>query len=450
MNCTKSRRDIAYELKLKHRGPEVYFRGLIEISNKCRKNCLYCGIRCGNCNVERYEMSDGQVLHEAQFALDAGYGSIAIQGGERTDSAFIERITRLIYAIRRLQPGGNPLDAVPHRRGGASLAVPGGENNLGITLSLGEQEREVYREWKRAGATRYLLRIEASNRELYEKLHPGYGAAEEGMESLKENTVIPDNCGDLQNCAGVQNFRDSHTCRDSQTCWDSQNCRDSQTCRDSQNCRKSQICREARMHSYDARVQALHDLKSEGYLLGSGIMIGLPFQTRKNLDEDLQFLKDLQVDMVGMGPYIPHKDTPLGQIVSSWRSGDPSLTATLPPHFKELAVLPRGDFWNIGNEELLELSIDMVARLRILMPHINIAATTALQVLHPYGREMALLAGANVIMPNMTETSLRGNYSLYEGKHGVEDDAASTRDKLLDNLSRMGIPVGWNLRGDWR
>ncbi|MBR1949275.1 MAG: radical SAM protein [Bacteroidales bacterium] len=426
MNCTKSRRDKAYELKLKHRGPEVYFRGLIEISNICRKNCLYCGIRRGNCNVERYEMSDAQVLQEAQFALDAGYGSIAIQGGERTDSAFIERITRLIYAIRRLQPGGNPLDAVPHRRGGDAPVVPGGENNLGITLSLGEQEREVYREWKNAGATRYLLRIEASNRELYEKLHPGYGAAEEGMDSFQENTVTPDNCRELQNCAGVQN------------------------CGDSQTCSKSQICREARMHSYDARVQALHDLKSEGYLLGSGIMIGLPFQTRKNLDEDLQFLKDLQVDMVGMGPYIPHKDTPLGQIVSSWRSGDPSLTDTLPPHFKELAVLPRGDFWNLTNGELLELSIDMVARLRILMPHINIAATTALQVLHPYGREMALLAGANVIMPNMTETSLRGNYSLYEGKHGVEDDAASTRDKLLDNLSRMGIPVGWNLRGDWR
>jgi len=442
MYCTKSRRDKAYELKLKHRGPEVYFRGLIEISNICRKNCHYCGIRRGNCNVERYEMTDAQVLQEAQFALDAGYGSIAIQGGERTDSAFIERITRLIYAIRRLQPGGNPLDAVPQGRGsGVSASVSGEQgavNGLGITLSLGEQEREVYREWKNAGATRYLLRIEASNRELYEKLHPGYGAAGEGMESLKENTVIPDNCRELQNCAGVQN------CRDSQTCGDSQ------TCRDSQNCSKSQICREARLHSYDARVQALHDLKSEGYLLGSGIMIGLPFQTRKNLDEDLQFLKDLQVDMVGMGPYIPHKDTPLGQIVSSWRNGDPSLTDTLPPHFKELAVLPRGDFWNIENEELLELCIDMVARLRILMPHINIAATTALQVLHPYGREMALLAGANVIMPNMTETSLRGNYSLYEGKHGVEDDAASTRDKLLENLSRMGIPVGWNLRGDWR
>ena len=329
-------------------------------------------------------MTDEQVLQEAQFALDAGYGSIAIQGGERSDSAFIERINRLLYQIRRLQPGGSS---------GANT------NNLGITLSLGEQSREVYREWKNAGASRYLLRIEASNRALYEKIHPG----------------------------------DEH-------------------------------------HSYERRGQALHDLKSEGYLLGSGIMIGLPFQTHAHLEEDLQFLKDLQVDMVGMGPYIPHKDTPLGQIVNWWKETSPHVAAAvlregalrgtafleepslaaLPEHLRQLAMQPRGDFWNLSNAELLDLCIDMVARLRILMPHINIAATTALQVLHPDGREMALLAGANVIMPNMTESSLRGNYSLYEGKQGVADDAASTRDKLLENLARLEIPVGWNRPGDWR
>lgn len=387
MDCTRRRRhEEALALKLKHRGPEVYFRGLIEISNKCRKNCLYCGIRGGNCNVQRYEMTDEQVLQEAQFALDAGYGSIAIQGGERSDSAFIERIARLLYQIRRLQPGGSSGAARLQYGPGSSKsgAAPvanntnsaNNTNNLGITLSLGEQSREVYREWKNAGASRYLLRIEASNRELYEKIHPG----------------------------------DEY-------------------------------------HSYQRRVQALHDLKSEGYLLGSGIMIGLPFQTHAHLEEDLQFLKDLQVDMVGMGPYIPHKDTPLGQIVNWWK--EPSLAA-LPEHLRQLALQPRGDFWNLSNAELLELCIDMVARLRILMPHINIAATTALQVLHPDGREMALLAGANVIMPNMTESSLRGNYSLYEGKQGVADDAASTRDKLLENLARLGIPVGWNSRGDWR
>ncbi|MBQ6574167.1 MAG: radical SAM protein [Bacteroidales bacterium] len=389
MDCTRRRRhEEALALKLKHRGPEVYFRGLIEISNKCRKNCLYCGIRGGNCNVQRYEMTDEQVLQEAQFALDAGYGSIAIQGGERSDSAFIERITRLLYQIRRLQPGG------------ASCA---NTNNLGITLSLGEQSREVYREWKNAGASRYLLRIEASNRDLYEKIHPGFaltGSAQETAHNTQQ--PMPE---------------------------------------------RGAACSEAQMHSYQRRLQALHDLKSEGYLLGSGIMIGLPFQTHAHLEEDLQFLKDLQVDMVGMGPYIPHKDTPLGQIVAWWK--EPSLT-TLPEHLRQLAMQPRGDFWNLSNAELLDLCIDMVARLRILMPHINIAATTALQVLHPDGREMALLAGANVIMPNMTESSLRGNYSLYEGKQGVADDAASTRDKLLENLARLEIPVGWNRPGDWR
>ncbi len=384
MNCKLGQRHKeAYELKLRHRGPQVFFRGLIEISNKCRKNCLYCGIRGGNCQVERYEMTDVQVLQEAQFALDAGYGSVAIQGGERSDSAFVERITRLIYQIRRLQPGGDPLKQL---QPGTATNPPSSQlNNLGITLSLGEQSREVYKEWLQAGAGRYLLRIEASNIELYQKLHPGFDLT--GKNS-----------------------------------------------------------KDAAIHSYQTRVQALQDLKSTGYLLGSGIMIGLPFQTHQHLDEDLQFLKNLQVDMVGMGPYIPHKDTPLGQIVEYW-NGE---RETLPYNLIPLASQPRGDFWNFTNEQLLQLSIDMVARLRILMPHINIAATTALQVLHPDGREMALLSGANVIMPNMTETSLRGNYSLYEGKQGVADDAASTRDKLLENLSRLDIPVGWNKKGDWR
>ena len=384
MDCTKGRRNLqqeAYALKLQHRGPQVYFRGLIEISNRCRKNCLYCGIRAGNAQVCRYEMSDEQVLREAQFALDAGYGSVAIQGGERSDSEFIEKITRLVWQIRHLQKGGNP-EGVMQLASEKASTLP--LNNLGITLSLGEQPQEVYREWKKAGATRYLLRIETSNMELYEKIHPGF--------ALTGNNV-----------------------------------------------------KDAANHSMLRRLQALADLKSENYLLGSGVMIGLPFQTYEHLQEDLQFLKNLGVDMVGMGPYIPHYDTPLGQIVSHWRNGTP-----LPDNLKELASQPRGDFWNMSNSELLEVSLQMVARLRILLPDINIAATTALQVLHPMGREQALLHGANVIMPNMTETQLRGNYSLYQGKQGVEDDAVSTRDKLLENLSGLGISVGWDERGDRR
>ncbi len=384
MDCTKGRRNLqqeAYALKLQHRGPQVYFRGLIEISNRCSKNCLYCGIRAGNAQVCRYEMSDEQVLREAQFALDAGYGSVAIQGGERSDSEFIEKITRLVWQIRHLQKGGNP-ESVMQLASEKASTLP--LNNLGITLSLGEQPQEVYREWKKAGATRYLLRIETSNKELYEKIHPGF--------ALTGNNA-----------------------------------------------------KDAANHSMLRRLQALADLKSENYLLGSGVMIGLPFQTYEHLQEDLQFLQNMGVDMVGMGPYIPHYDTPLGQIVSHWRNGTP-----LPDNLKELASQPRGDFWNMSNSELLEVSLQMVARLRILLPDINIAATTALQVLDPMGREQALLHGANVIMPNMTETQLRGNYSLYQGKQGVEDDAVSTRDKLLENLSGLGISVGWDERGDRR
>ena len=373
--------------------------------------------------MQRYEMTDAQVLHEAQFALDAGYGSVAIQAGERTDSAFVERVARLVAMIRRLQPGGDPLKVLGSGSGscsgggiGSGNAVPGKLNDLGITLSLGEQGREVYREWKAAGATRYLLRIEASNRELYEKLHPGFRYT---------GPVHPDSSAVSQ----AANGQDGAIVADV----------------------AGTNCREAELHSYDRRVQALYDLKNEGYLLGSGIMVGLPFQTYAHLDEDLKFLQELGVDMVGMGPYIPHKDTPLGQIVEYWKSEDSGAGKIfLPDNLIQLAQQPRGDFWNLSSRELLDLSIDMVARLRILMPHINIAATTALQVLDPFGREEALLAGANVIMPNMTETSLRGNYSLYEGKPGVADDAVSTRNGLLDNLNRLGIPVGWNSKGDWR
>ena len=386
-------------------------------------------------------MQDEEVLREAQFALDAGYGSIALQGGERTDSTFVERITRLVHKMRHLRPGGE--------------GVPGPElNTLRITLSLGEQERGVYRAWKDAGASRYLLRIEASNKELYEKLHPGFRYTSELALPCEDKHTVGESVG--SGIVGARKYTVGESVGSAGRSVDGDSVgsgmRGAGRYVDGESVGSDmggagKFCREAEMHSYERRVQALLDLKSEGYLLGSGVMIGLPFQTYANLDEDLHFVKELEVDMVGMGPFIPHKDTPLGQIVSYWKDGS---ACGLPDNLKVLASLPRGDFWNMGNEDLLELCIDMVARLRIMMPHINIAATTAMQVLDPCGREKALMAGANVIMPNMTETSLRGNYSLYEGKQGVADDAESTRDKLLDNLSRLGIPVGWNLKGDWR
>ena len=155
---------------------KVYLRGLIEISNICKKNCLYCGIRCGNCSVQRYELSDEQILQEAQFALDSGYGSVVLQGGERTDSAYVERIARLVYQIKQLRPSAVAA-------GFATSAGVVSDQPLGITLSLGEQSREVFREWYNAGAHRYLLRIEASNRQLYEKIHPSATDIEKKLHS---------------------------------------------------------------------------------------------------------------------------------------------------------------------------------------------------------------------------------------------------------------------------
>lgn len=319
--------DSAYRTKLETVGEKVYLRGLIEISNICRKNCLYCGIRSGNTDVSRYELSEDEVLDAAKFALEAGYGSLVIQGGERHDKKFVTKISRLVSKIKLL-----------------SEQYP-----LGITLSLGEQPREVYREWFEAGAHRYLLRIESSNGELYSRIHP----------------------------------------------YDSN-------------------------HTFKSRMDALHDLKSVGYQVGTGVMIGLPFQTLDDLANDLLFFRDFDIDMCGMGPYIEHSQTPL------WNYRD--------------QLLP--------TERRLDLSIRMVALLRLLMPDINIAATTAMQTLHPEGREMAIMAGANVIMPNMTIQSVRSEYRIYENKPGIEDDAAISKSKLESFLGEKNIPIGWNQWGD--
>lgn len=322
----------------------VYLRGLIELSNICRKNCLYCGIRSGNTLVERYELTDSQILELAEFALVNGYGSVVLQGGERCDSGYVERIAELVSQIKSLRYGDYP--------------------PLGITLSLGEQTLETYRMWREAGAHRYLLRIETSNPELYRKIHPGESAAE------------------LTN------------------------------------------------HSFDTRLEALYNIRSVGFITGTGVMIGLPFQTKADLERDLDFFCNFGVDMVGMGPYIPHKDTPLGRMV-------------MDSSFKDT-----GDFQNYTPGQRLELSLYMIRELRRRMPHINIAATTALQVLAEDGRERAVSEGANVIMPNLTISSMRKKYQLYEGKSDLNDDAMSTKLKLEKALAKSGAVIGWFDAGD--
>ena len=314
----------AYKVKKKTVGESVYLRGLVEISNICRKNCLYCGIRRDNLNTGRYELTSEEVLEAAAFAADQGYGSMVIQGGERTDSKFIDKITSLLVEIKRRWP-------------------------LGITLSLGEQTEDVYREWFVAGAHRYLLRIESSTKELYEKIHP--------VDAV---------------------------------------------------------------HSYETRVQALRDLRKCGYQVGTGVMIGLPFQTAANLADDLLFFKEMDIDMCGMGPYLEHSETPLY-----------AFRHMIPDQMRRL-----------------DLSLRMVALLRLLMPDINIAATTAMQAIVPDGRERAIMAGANVLMPNLTLSDVREEYQIYQNKPGVGEDAAISSSRTEQRLREMKIPIGYGQWGD--
>ncbi len=316
----------AYSLKLRTIGSKVYLRGLIEFSNICRKNCYYCGIRCENKNTERYELSDEEVLTAVDFAWRNRYGSVVLQSGEQQSPRFTARIATLLQKIKA------------HTN-----------NEVGVTLSCGEQSADTYRQWFNAGAHRYLLRIETSNKELYYKLHP--------------NDAI---------------------------------------------------------HAFENRLAALKDLQQLGYQVGTGVMIGLPFQTVEDLADDLLFFKAMNVDMVGMGPYLEHKDTPLYE-------------------YRHLLLSPA---------ERLELSLKMIATLRLLLPDINIAATTALQVLHPEGREQAVQAGANIIMPNMTIAAARPNYCIYDEKPGMEDDAEISKSKLETNLRKAGIEIAYGEWGD--
>jgi len=173
-------------------------------------------------------------------------------------------------------------------------------------------------------------------------------------------------------------------------------------------------------HSYEARLCALFDLKKAGYQTGTGVMVGLPGQTVFDLADDLLFFKDFDVDMVGMGPYLEHEDTPLYALRS--------------------LLLPQ--------EKRLTLTLQMISLLRLMMPSINITATTALQVIDPFGRERAVLAGANIIMPNMTIPEVRQNYQIYNNKPGIQDDAEISKSHLEERLRKMGIAIAWEEWGD--
>ena len=308
-------------------GNKVYFRGLVELSNVCTKNCFYCGIRRDNRKVQRYTMSDDEIVSCAVRAWRMGLGSAVLQSGERSDPAFVELIERVLRRI---------------------VSETGGD--LGITLSLGEQSEETYRRWREAGAKRYLLRIEEADPALYSELHPAD-------------------------------------------------------------------------HSWSARRDCILLLQKCGYQTGTGVMCGLPGQTHDHLAGDLLFMKEIDADMIGMGPYLPHPDTPLAS------------------HFPDFEK---------KRTDLLFLGLKMIACARLLMPDVNIASTTALQTLRPDGRELGLLAGANVIMPNVGSESRKRNYRLYTGKPDSEDSPETVLARLRTAIESIGCEIVLGEPGDPR
>lgn len=311
-------------IKEEYIGNKVWFRGLIEFSNVCGKDCLYCGIRKGNRNLVRYDLSDDEILEAANFAYKNRYGSIALQSGEIESTVSTNRIENLLKRIKDLSNG-----------------------ELGVTLSVGEQTPEVYRKWYEAGAHRYLLRVEATNEELYKKIHP-----------------------------------------------------------------------DNPKHSFKRRLDCLKNLQDIGYQTGTGVMIGLPFQKYEDLAGDLLFMKEFNIDMCGMGPYIEHADTPLAS------------------HSEKLLPLAAR----------FDLTLKMIAIIRIMMKDINIVAATALQAIDPVGREKAIKIGANIIMPNITPGRYRDSYKLYDNKPCTDDSAEDCQNCLE---ARIGLADAEIIYGEW-
>ncbi len=281
-------------------GDEVHLRGLIEFSNICRNNCLYCGIRKDNKSVCRYHMTEEEIVSTAQKAAQMGFKTIVMQSGE--DMYYNkERMSRIIEQIKKF--------------------------DVAITLSIGERTYEEYKAFREAGADRYLMRIETTDKELYHKLDPNM--------------------------------------------------------------------------SWQHRYECLMMIKELGYELGSGIMVGLPKQSIESIADDLLFLKAIGVDMAGIGPFIPHPQTPLAKEQGG----------------------------------TLELSLRTMAVMRLLMPDINIPATTAMESLHPQGRIKALQAGANVVMPNVNSGEYMKLYELYPHKP-IEGFTQSDIVKKIESIGR--------------
>lgn len=299
----------ALRIRTEYYGTSVFTRGLIEFTNICKNDCFYCGIRKSNPNVERYRLSEEEILSCCENGYALGYRTFVLQGGE--DPWYNDdRMTEIVRKIRSLYP------------------------DCAITLSLGERSYESYRRLKEAGADRYLLRHETANEEHYRMLHP---------EEM----------------------------------------------------------------SLANRKQCLYNLKELGYQVGAGFMVGAPGQTFDHLAEDLVFLKELQPEMVGIGPFIPHHDT-------------------------EFADYPAGS---------VKLTLFLLSVIRIMLPYVLLPATTALGTMDPLGREKGMKAGANVVMPNLSPVKNRKQYELYDNKICTGEEAAECRGCLGRRMASVGFEI---------
>jgi len=297
---------MATERRREFYGEDVYLRGLVELTNYCKNDCFYCGIRRSNTLLDRYRLSLDTILTCCKTGYELGYRTFVLQGGE--DPFFHDdRVIEIVSEIRKQYP------------------------DCAITLSLGERFRESYQKFFDAGANRYLLRHETADAEHYAKLHP---------ESM----------------------------------------------------------------NLERRKECLWYLKEIGYQVGTGFMVGSPFQTTECLIADLRFLQQLQPAMIGIGPFIVHRDTPFH-------------------------LYPSGS---------LSLTLRLIAMLRLMFPYALIPATTALGTIDPQGRELGLRAGANVVMPNLSPVEVRRKYELYDNKLHTDKEAAENKILLANSVAAAG------------
>lgn len=289
-----------------HKGENIHLRGLIEFSNICKCTCKYCGLRCENKEIERYRLSEEEIISTAKKATILGFKTVVLQSGE--DSFYtIEKLCKIIKEIKKF--------------------------DVAITLSIGEKTYDEYEALKEAGADRYLLRIETTDSTLYKQLHPNM--------------------------------------------------------------------------SQSNRFKCLENLKSLGYETGTGSLVGLPNQTIESLAEDILYFKELNADMIGIGPFIPHPNTPLAN----------------------------------ESKDNFDLALKVMAMTRIILPDINIPATTAMETLRPNGRLTALNSGANVVMLNITEPKYKEKYEIYPNKSGTKNMIENEIDSIKSKFKTINRTI---------